>query len=267
VTKETKADSASGGGSACNAEQVSQDAGAERGTPDLARLAHELRTPLGAIAALAEIMRDERLGPLGGQRYRSYAADIHDSAAHAMSILAALLENGGRSQASVGADALPPMDFVDLDIGELASGTISALKPLADRAGVRLDLEAAPALPRLIADRRSLRQVINNLVSNALKFTPPGGRVVVSISHLTNGPVMLEVADNGDGMTAEELERARAGAVAPAAIRRRSGGTGFGLPLVRSYAAASGATLAIDSALGEGTRVTIAFASDRVLPV
>jgi signal transduction histidine kinase len=245
----------------------SQDSAAHCGMPDLARLAHELRTPLGAIAALAEIMRDERLGPLGERRYRSYAADIHDSAAHAMSILAAFLEGGATSHFTRGQDAPPPMDFVDLDIGELAKGAISSLKPLADRAGVRLDLEIAPMLPRLIADRRSLRQIINNLVSNALKFTPPRGQVVVSVSHQSTGPIMLEVADTGDGMTAAELERARSGAVAPASIRRRSGGTGFGLPLVRSLAAASGATLAIDSAPGKGTRVTLAFASDRVLPV
>jgi signal transduction histidine kinase len=254
-------------GTAPDASVNSQDTATGRGTPDLARLAHELRTPLGAIAALAEIMRDERLGPLGGQRYRSYAADIHDSAAHAMSILAALLENGGGSHPGEGQDAVPPMEFVELDIGELAGGTVSALKPLADRAGVRLDLDIAPVLPLLIADRRSLRQIINNLVSNALKFTPPGGRVVVSVSHAMNGPITLEVADNGDGMTTEELERARAGAVAPASVRRRSGGTGFGLPLVRSLAAASGATLTIDSAPGEGTRITIAFGNDRVLPV
>jgi two-component system cell cycle sensor histidine kinase PleC len=237
--------------------------------PDLGRLAHELRTPLGAIAALAEIMRDERLGPLGSPRYRSYAADIHDSAAHAMSIMAAFLENGAdaRSTASKGQDALPPMEFVELDLGELVGGAISALQPLAERAGVALKLEIAPGLPRLIADRRSLRQILNNLIANALKFTPPGGRVAVSVSYQTNGPIVLEVADTGDGMTPAELERARAGAVAPAAIRRRSGGTGFGLPLVRSLAAASGAALAIESELRKGTRVAITFAHDRLLPV
>ena len=229
---------------------------------DLARLVHELRTPLGAIAMLAEIMRDERLGPLGTQRYRGYAADIHDSAAHANTVLAAFLDPANAARGAGG-----PMEFAELDLKPIVAGSVSALAPVAERAGVSLIARLPASLPHVIADRRSLRQILNNLVSNALKYTPPGGEVVVSVSYRASGPVVIEVADTGDGMTPAELERATDGAGGAEALRRRSGGSGIGLPLVRAMAAASGATFHIDSALGLGTRATVSFHHDRVVLV
>ncbi len=222
-------------------DPASPDGAADR-RPDLPRLAHELRTPLAAIAALSEIMRDERLGPLADARYRGYASDIHESAKHAMSVV------GGFLDPAAGQGPMMPVDFVELDAGELAAGVVSALTPLAGQHGVHLTADITSDLPRLIADRRCLRQILNNLIANALKFTPPGGSVTLTVSYHTGGPIVLGVADTGDGMTPDELARARAGTSAPEPIRRRSGGTGFGLPLVRALAAASGATLDIDSA-------------------
>ena len=231
---------------------------------DVARLAHELRTPLGAIAMLAEIMRDERLGPLGSPRYRAYAADIHDSAAHANTVLAAFLDPAGAGRGTSG-----PMEFVELDLAPLVGGCVSALSPLAEKAGVALCSHLPEGLPRVIADRRSVRQMLNNLIANALKYTPPAGEVVVSLAYAIGGPVRIEVADTGDGMTVAELERIGLGpgGSGSEALRRRSGGTGIGLPLVRALAAACGAMLEIDSALGHGTRARIAFPHDRVVPV
>ncbi|CAN0393009.1 unnamed protein product, partial [Phaeothamnion confervicola] len=209
---------------------------------DISRLAHELRTPLGAIAVLAEIMRDERLGPLGSARYKGYAADIHQSALHANAVLAGWLEPsaGGRGQAGV-------LDFIELDLAELAGGTISALDPLAERAGVLLGLETSPNLPRVIADRRSVRQVLINLIANGMKFTPPGGQIEVRVNYDAGGPVTIEVRDSGDGMTPDELALARSRRPMPEALRRRSGGSGIGLPLVRALASACGAVFEIDS--------------------
>ena len=229
---------------------------------DVRRLAHELRTPLSAIAAMSEIMRDERLGPLSGERYRSYAAGIHDSAGHAMSVLASFLEPGTSMRAGG-----VPTEFEELDVGAAVASAAEALRPLAERAGVELVLERPERLPHLIADRRSLRQILDNLVANALKATPPGGRIALRVCYVAGGPVAVEVADTGDGMTAAQLARARAGATAPAPLRRRSGGTGYGLPLVHALAAAGGGTIAVDSELRGGTRVTISFPHDRVVPV
>ncbi len=234
--------------------------GAAQRLVDVARLSHELRTPLSAIAALSEIMRDERLGPIGAPHYRGYAADIHESARHALRIVAAYVEAGTSS-----ADLA--LDFVELAPGDLVTGCVSTLVPLAERAGVRLASSVPDHLPRLIADRRALRQILDNLLANAIRFTPPGGSVSIRLVCVPPGPLRLEISDTGDGMTDAELARARAGLVAPEPFRRRSGGSGIGLPLVRALTLALGATLAIDSRLREGTRVTVDFPPDRLLPV
>ncbi len=233
---------------------------------NLANLAHELRTPLSAIVALSEIMRDERLGPLAEARYRGYAADIHDTAKLALAILTGGLERGD-ARTDPADDGSAPKAFVELDAAGLVTRTVSALVPLAQRSGLRLTTEISPSLPHLIADERGQQQVLINLISNALKFTPPGGSVVVSASYQIGGALVLSVTDSGDGMTPEELQRARTGAPAPNSLRRRAGGTGFGLPLVRALVAASGASLSVESTLGRGTCVSITFPHDRVVPV
>lgn len=229
--------------------------------PDLSRLVHELRTPLGAISILAEILRDERLGPLGNEKYRGYAADLHQSAAHANAVLQAFLDPSPAGAATGG-----PMEFAELAVEPIVAGAVSALMPLAERAGVSLS-EKLGALPHVIADRRSIRQMLNNLIANSLKFTPPGGKIVVSVSYSPGGPVVVEVADNGDGMSEAELARVRSGGKPAEALRRRGGGSGIGIPLVRALATANGASLEIDSALGAGTKVRIAFPHDRIVPV
>lgn len=232
----------------------------ERRLVDVAKLAHELRTPLSAIAVLAEIMRDEQLGPLGTARYRDYAADILACAKQADGVLASFVEPAADRPAGA-------LSFTEIDPADLVAVTVSTLAPLSSRNGVALRLVVPAGLPRIIADSRCIRQMLDNLIANAMKFTPPGGEISVSVGYVAGEPVRIEVADTGDGMTPAELQRARAIEAAPEPLRRRSGGTGFGLPMVRALATASGATLEIDSAVGMGTRVTIAFAYDRVVPV
>ncbi len=239
------------------------DAGEEPARPvDIARLAHELRTPLGAIVVLAEMMRDERLGPLGNDRYRAYAADIHRSAAHANTVISAFLDPAGSARGDSG-----PLEFAELDLAPIVGGGVSALAEVAAAAGVELVCHIPTGLPHVIADRRSVLQMLNNLIANALKYTPPGGRVDVRLGYRRGGPVVLEVADDGDGMSEPELRRVAPGGVTDEALRRRSGGTGIGIPLVRTLAAAGGATLSIESEIGRGTQTAIAFPHDRVVPV
>lgn len=229
---------------------------------DVGRLAHELRTPLGAIQALAEIIRDERLGPLGNPRYRAYAADIHLSASHANAVLGAFLDPSACS-----VDGTGPFVFAELDMAALVPAGVSALEAIAVRSGVALDVVVPEGLPRVIADRRSVLQILNNLVSNALRFTPPGGRVRIALTYAPGGPVVLEIADTGDGMDAAALERLNRSLDGRGALSRRSGSSGIGIPLVRSLAAAGGADVGIESSLGHGTRVRVAFGHDRVVPV
>lgn len=231
--------------------------------PDLAKLAHELRTPLAAIAALAEIMRDERMGPLA-ERYRGYATDIHRSAEHSLAVLASLVDAGER--ATGGASSRR----ASLDACELVASTVSLLVPLAERTGVRLTATPHPSLPRLDGDRRALVQVLLNLLTNAIRATPPGGEVQVTTRLGRDGAVVLEVADTGDGMSEAELARVLAPRAEPhnaswpaEAARRRGGGTSYGLGIVRQLVADHGARLEFASAPGKGTRAIITFAQDR----
>jgi signal transduction histidine kinase len=227
---------------------------------DIAKLAHELRTPLAAIAALAEVMRDERLGPVGNPRYRGYAGDIHDSARHALDVLGAALEPGAP-------ESRGGLVFAELDIGPLVEAAVSSLRPIAEGAGVTLATRLAPGLPRLVADRRSIRQILLNLLSNALKFTPAGGRIEVRSEHTLDGPLAIVVADTGKGMSATEIDRALMTSAEAEPRGTPSGGLGYGLALVRALAAANGGEVRIASSGGAGTEVSISFAKDRLVPV
>jgi signal transduction histidine kinase len=220
--------------------------------PDLdvaldAWLAHELRTPLSAVIAYAEILKNEHFGPLASPRYRSYARDIYDSARHALGVIDSMLR-GDRARS-----ALPSLAFADVDPAGVVESCLTVARPLAERAGLELGVELGPRLPRIVADELSLRQMLLNLLANAIKFARAGDRVTVSVAYDTDGPLTICVADTGPGMTDTP--------------KADSTGLGLGLPLTRALAAANGAALAIESAPGRGTRVTISFGKDRVVPV
>lgn len=223
-----------------------------------AMLAHELRTPLSAIVALAEVMKDERFGPVGNERYLVYANDIYESAHHALSVLGAMLEGEGSEST-----ARQP---ARTDVDETVSRCLSALRELADKASVRLVADLEPGQPRLAIERRSLMQILLNLISNALKFTPPGGEITVATRNSTDGGLVLSVTDTGTGMARHQLERIRSGEPGSTDIgsAQRSG---YGLPIVGALARGSGGRMEIDSAPGQGTRVSITFPSDRLVGV
>lgn len=228
-----------------------------------ARLAHELRTPLGAISALAEIMRDERLGPLANARYRDYADDIHKSAQHALSVVTAMLaiDDAPRTAGS----AIERLSFTDVDLDEVARECLAALAPAATDAGITHVIDVPDRLPRVVADRRTIKQVLLNLLTNAIRATGRGGSVTVRIGYDLAGPVRLEVRDTGIGMTDEQIGRVFA--AEPGTAERAGERAGFGLPLAIAMADANGASLAIGSEPGIGTRVSLIFDKDRVVPV
>jgi signal transduction histidine kinase len=231
----------------------------------LARLGHELRTPLSSIAAMAEIIRDARFGPDAQDRYREYAGHIHDSARHALSLVGAMLDPETAVERHE-----PPPTFVEINVDELLKACLDTIAPLAERAGLRVDLASAGRLPHLVADARALRQILLNLLTNALKFTPRGGVITVSTEHRDDGPLQIAVADTGIGMSTAELAhvaRMMTADTVDAGGARASGGRGLGLPMVRRLAAQSGGQVAIDSVLGRGTTVSLAFDKSRLVPV
>lgn len=232
-----------------------------------ASLAHELKTPVSAIAAAAEIMKDERFGPLGTPRYVGYASDILGSAQHVLNVIDRMLADGEDGAVSSPRDLV----FTEIDPGEVLRASVSQLAPLAERAGISLALEVAPRLPRLVADATSLRQIVFNLATNALKFTDRGGRITVAARYDAEGPLTIAVSDTGAGMTQDEVARLLASDRGTTPERRSgvpgSRGLGLGLPLVQALAEANGAALVIESAPGRGTSVCVVFGKDRVIPV
>ncbi len=231
-----------------------------------ASLAHELKTPISAIAAAAEIMKAQRFGPLGTSRYVGYAADIHGSAQHVLGVIDRMLAEGGAAlDSSPGA-----LDFTQIDISELLDALVSQMAPLAEQAGVSINLKLPARPPHLVADATSVRQIVVNLLTNALKFTEPGGRIAVEVRCDGDGPLEIAVKDSGAGIAPEDLASLRQRKKAPR-DKLRAGddraGLGLGLPLVQTLAAANGGELQLDSVLGEGTSAVVVFRKDRVIPV
>jgi len=219
--------------------------------PDhLAKLAHELKTPLTAIAAAAEIMRDERLGAMGNERYLSYAADIHESATHALDVISSLLSESGRPDG--GASRL-----IALDLNALVERTVSSVQALAQSRGLTLAFDAEKSRPHVVANPTALRQILLNLLTNAIKFTPRGGDVRVVTGYQDDGRVFLVVRDTGCGMN--ERPQPAPGKIPDDLPQPFARGHGIGLPLVRRLVHDMGAEIDIDSVPHKGTAVMIAF--------
>ena len=218
-----------------------------------AALAHELRTPLSAIMALAEVMKDERLGPMGNARYLVYASDIYDSAKHALSVLGAML---------LGESDEPPAPQTDVE--DTIRKCLSAMRALAAQASVQLETDFASETSYLAMDRRSLTQILLNLLMNALKFTPAGGWVTVATRRERDGSLSISVLDTGKGMQQAEIDRLQSSDDQPLRDMDHPAASGFGLPLVKALAQANGGQVQITSTPGHGTRITIVFPAERI---
>lgn len=216
----------------------------------IAKLAHELKTPLTAIAAAAEIMRDERLGEMKNRRYLSYAADIHESATHALDVITSLLAE--RAKPATAASRL-----IAIDLNAIVDRTVSSVKALAESCGLNLSFDGDGRTPHVVANPTALRQILLNLLTNAIKFTPSGGDVRVATGHLDDGRVFLTVRDTGGGMGSVG---AAAGSISASELKPAwARSNGIGLPLVESLVRDMGAEIEIDSAPQKGTAATILF--------
>jgi len=226
----------------------------------LASVAHELRTPLNAIIGFSEIMRDEHYGALGNEKYLSYAGDIHDSGELLLSLINDLLD-----LSKVEAGKFEP-EFEQVDIATIVDQCVNMVKPGAADERISIRAQIDDHLPGLVADRRSLMQILLNLLSNAVKFTRAGGQVTVVSSLSKDGDLVLSVQDTGIGMSDEDLTRAFApfGQARNAVIHGKKG-TGLGLPLAKALTEANRGALSIVSSPGDGTFVELIFPSTQVL--
>lgn len=226
----------------------------------LAHVSHEIRTPLNAIIGFADMMATERFGPIGHPRYVEYANDIGRSGRHVLDIVNDLLDI---SKIEAGEMEL---DFVSVGLNETVSEAVSLVQPQANSQRVIIRTALSHAVPPVVADLRSIKQIVLNILSNAIRFTPSGGQIVVSTAYEPNGNVVLRIRDTGIGMTRSELELAmKPFRQVAGSSRRRGDGTGLGLPLTKAMVDANRAAFAITSAPNEGTLVEISFPSPRVL--
>ncbi|CAN7555421.1 ATP-binding protein [Bosea sp. LjRoot237] len=224
----------------------------------LAKISHEIRTPLNAIIGFAEVMAEERFGPIENERYKEYLRDIHQSGGYVISLVNDLLD-----LAKIEAGKLD-LDFGSVNLNEIALSAVNLLQPEAQRGRVVLRSGLAPKLPPVVADERSLRQIVINLLSNAVKFTDAGGQVIVSTALGDQGEAILRVRDTGIGMDDDEIKLALE-PFRQVPTTRRSGGTGLGLPLTKALVEANRAALTITSVKKEGTLVEVTFPPQRVL--
>lgn len=224
----------------------------------LAKVSHEIRTPLNAIIGFAEVMMEERFGPVGSPRYKDYLKDIHTSGAHLIGLVDDLLELTRIETGKM------KFDFTPVDLNEIVQQAATLLQPQATRGRVIIRTSLARSLPPVLADRRSVRQIMTNLASNAVRFSRPGGQVIVATALTETGQAVIRVRDAGLGMTRQELERAME-PFRPLAIADNDTGAGLGLPLTKALAEANEAALQLQSEVGRGTLAEVTFPASRVL--
>ncbi len=225
----------------------------------LANMSHELRTPLNAILGFSEVMKDEAFGNLGSRQYVDYAGHIHDSGQHLLGLINDVLD---LSRIEAGRFAIRSEE-IDLRV---AIGNAQAMFELPVRqAGVNLKADLDPNLPLLLADDRGLRQVLLNLISNAVKFTPAGGTVTIFARRAAGGGMELGVTDTGAGIDPVDVATVfEAFGQGRHDITARDKGTGLGLPIVRGLVEAHGGKVRLESVLGKGTTVVCTFPRERL---
>ena len=242
-----------------NAKRAAETANAHK-SDFLARVSHEIRTPLNAIIGFSDMMASEHFGPIGNPRYVEYAGDIGRSGRHVLDIVNDLLDISKIEAGEM------DLEFTAVEINDAVSEAVSLVQPQANSQRVIIRTSLSGSVPNVVADNRSIKQIALNILSNAIRFTPSGGQIVVSTAYEANGSVILRIRDTGVGMTRTELEQAmKPFRQVTTGARKRGDGTGLGLPLTKAMAEANRAQFSINSAPNEGTLVEISFPSQRVL--
>jgi two-component system cell cycle sensor histidine kinase PleC len=226
-------------------------------TAFLANMSHELRTPLNAILGFSEIISQECFGPVGSERYRDYAGDIHASGAHLLSLINDLLdvakiEAGRMDIAPRVLDAARTLDIALKLIGTKARDKNQVLSIMVE-----------PDAPALYGDERAIKQILINLVSNAVKFTPLGGNIQVIGGRAPNGDFQITVRDNGPGIPRDKIDNIfQPFNQVDNRFDRQAGGTGLGLALVRGLAELHGGRAWVESEYGRGCAVFVTLPSE-----
>jgi signal transduction histidine kinase len=225
----------------------------------LAVMSHELRTPLNAILGFSEMLRQEFMGPLGSPKYVEYSADIHESGQHLLAIINDILD---LAKAESGKLELAESAF---DLNAQVEATMRMCQQKADESNLKLEFSPSNSGLLVFADERLIRQVALNLISNAIKFTPPGGKIKIEARVSRETGATLTVEDSGIGIAAKDIDRVlRPFEQVESALSRRHGGTGLGLPYSKRVVEIHGGTLKLTSQVSRGTSVRISLPASRV---
>jgi PAS domain S-box-containing protein len=226
----------------------------------LANMSHELRTPLNAIIGFAEIIKDQMFGPVGQAQYVEYARDIYDSGALLLSLINDILD---MSKIEAGKRALAE---ATLDVEHVVQSVMRLVTSRAKMGKLHLTIKVPKDIPSLRGEEKALKQILTNLLTNAIKFTPEGGHVTLSAGMDEFNRMSIKVEDTGIGIAPEDIPVALApfGQI-ESALSRKNQGTGLGLPLTKALVELHGGVLDLQSKLGVGTVVTILFPTDRVV--
>ncbi len=225
----------------------------------LANVSHELRTPLNAIIGFSEMIRDGLVGPAGSAKYIEYIHDIHGSGMHLMELINDILD---LSKAEAGSIEGQPRET---QVDDTIQSCLKIIAPKAQMAQVKVYSDLANNLPPLWIDTKHLRQIITNILSNAVKFTPEGGEVTISTEQDAAG-LAIRIHDTGIGMAPDDIPKALSpfGQI-DSSLARKYNGTGLGLPLTKRLVENYDGELSIDSTIGEGTTITVQFPLQRLV--
>lgn len=226
----------------------------------LANMSHELRTPLNAIIGFTELIKNGTFGPIGNLKYDEYLTDILFSAQHLLDIINDVLDMSKIEAGKV------EIHERDVDVEDLYSSVERIMHDRVTNAELDLIIQIDGALPYLYADRRWLRQMLMNLVSNSIKFSPQGSSILMKAAMLDNGAMRMSVEDHGTGIEESKIQTVlEPFGQAGEPITNMGQGTGLGLPLAKAMAEMHGGRFEIRSKVGEGTTIHVDFPAERIL--
>ena len=228
----------------------------------LANMSHELRTPLNAIIGFAEIIKSQMFGPVGKAQYVEYAADIFDSGQLLLSLISDILD---MSKIEAGKRTLVEST---VSIEQIVLSVVRLVTSRAKLSKLHLNIRVPKDLPGLRGEERALKQILTNLLTNAIKFTSENGDVTLSAGVEDDGRMCIYIEDTGIGIAREDI----AVALAPfgqieSALSRKHQGTGLGLPLTKALVELHGGRLDLQSTLGKGTVITLTFPKERTVRI
>lgn len=230
----------------------------------LANISHELRTPLNAIIGFSTMVREQQFGPIGDPKYVEYARDIHDSGKHLLDIINDILDLSHAESGKLS------VRFEQLTLTKLIDKALNIVAGQAHERKIDIYTDVPEKLPKIVADRVRLVQILLNVLSNAIKFTEPGGHIILRVGVEPSKDSVyyftIVIEDTGIGMSAEEIRNAFTNFnQADSGLNRRYEGAGLGLPLTKKLVELHHGRITIESEKGKGTRVTIRLMSDPAL--